>query len=33
MPSIDVVRRGVLIRFATKLGSIPNGVSVVRNLN
>jgi len=33
MPSIDVVRRGVLIRFTTKLGNISSGVLVVRNLN
>jgi hypothetical protein len=33
MPSIDVVRRGVLIWFTTKLDNISSGVLVVRNLN
>ncbi len=32
-PNIDVVRRGILIGFVTKLGSRSCGVSVVRNLN
>jgi NADH dehydrogenase FAD-containing subunit len=32
-PNINVVRRGVLIGFTTKLGSGFGGVWVVRNLN
>jgi len=32
-PNINVVRRGVLIGFITKLGSRLGGVSVVKNLN
>jgi len=33
VPNKDVVERGVLIRFTTKLINESNGVSVVRNLN
>ncbi len=33
VPNIDVVRRGILIGFETKLGSGSNGVSVRRNLS
>jgi hypothetical protein len=33
VPSIDVVKREVLIGFATKLGSGSSGVSTVRNLS
>ncbi len=32
-PIIDVVRRGVLIGFGTKLSSRLGGVSVIRNLS
>jgi hypothetical protein len=32
-PNIDVVKRGVLIGYVTKLGSGSNGVSIRRNLN
>jgi len=32
-PSIDVIKRGVLIGFIIKLGSGSSGVSVVRNLS
>jgi hypothetical protein len=32
-PNIDVVRKGVLIRYATKLGSRSNGVPTIRNLS
>ncbi len=32
MPNINVVRRGLLIGFVTKLGSRSSGVLVVRNL-
>jgi len=32
-PNIDVVKRGVLIGFVTKLGSGSNGVSIRRNLS
>jgi hypothetical protein len=33
VPSIDVVRRGVLIGSVAKLGSGSRGVSTLRNLN
>jgi hypothetical protein len=33
VPNIDVVKRGTLIGFLTKLGSGSSGVSVGRNLN
>jgi hypothetical protein len=33
MPNIDVIRRGILIGFVTKLGSRLNGVLVRRNLS
>jgi hypothetical protein len=32
-PNIDVVKRGVLIGYVTKLGSRLNGVSIGRNLS
>jgi hypothetical protein len=32
-PSVDVVRRGVLIGFKAKLGSGSSGVLAIRNLN
>jgi hypothetical protein len=32
-PNIDVIKKGILIGSATKLGSESGGVSVVRNLN
>ncbi len=32
-PNINVVRRGVLIGSATKLGNGSSGISVIRNLN
>jgi hypothetical protein len=32
-PNIDVVRRGVLIGSATKLGNGSSGISVIRNLS
>jgi hypothetical protein len=32
-PNIEVVRRGVLIRFTTKLGSGSNGISIRKNLS
>jgi len=32
-PSMDVVRRGILIGFVAKLGSGSNGVLAGRNLN
>jgi hypothetical protein len=32
-PNIDVVRKGVIIRFVTKLGSGSSGVSARRNMN
>jgi len=31
-PNIDVIKRGILLRYVTKLGSKSGGVSVVRNL-
>jgi hypothetical protein len=33
VPNIDVIKRGVLIGYATKLGSGSGGVSAIRNLN
>jgi hypothetical protein len=33
VPNIDVIKRGVLIGFATKLGSGSGGVLIIRNLN
>jgi hypothetical protein len=33
VPNIDVVRRGVIIRSATKSGSGSSGISVIKNLN
>jgi len=32
-PNINVIRRGILIGFATKLGSKLSGVLTIRNLN
>jgi hypothetical protein len=32
-PNINVIRRGILIGFATKLGSKLSGVSTIRNLS
>jgi hypothetical protein len=32
-PNIDVIKRGVLIRSTTKLGSKSGGVLTIRNLN
>jgi hypothetical protein len=32
-PNIDVIRRGVLIGFVTKMGSGSSGVLALRNLN
>jgi hypothetical protein len=32
-PNIDVVRKGILIRYVAKLGSKSNGVSTRNNLN
>jgi hypothetical protein len=32
-PNIDVVKRGILIKSTTKLGSGSSGVSIIRNLS